>query len=129
MLLGNECTCPVTYECIVKSTLGGVTLWNGTAFNCSQTRNSIKLPHGFFNESSKSSTVISCNSGGLVGWIDTVKNNSYISQLNVSVSQEIIGTNIKCILDNGQGHEKIIGQSLLGGNFFANCRRYLYCRN
>ena len=117
MLLDNECSCPtVTYECNVSSTPGGVTVWTGSAFNCSQSANDIDLLHSVYNESSKSSAEISCNSGGLVGWIDRIESNySYISQLNVSISQDIIGTDIKCILDDGQGDVEEIGQSLLGG--------------
>ena len=55
-----------------------------------------------------------CNNGAISGRIIRVENNTYVSQLSVSVSAEMIGSNISCYHDSG-GSENVnpIGSSLL----------------
>ena len=115
-------SCPtLTFECIDASDGHETTFWNGTAFKCGNSHHEIKFLHYQFNESSRS--MGSCSNGTLVGWIDRVENGSYISHLNVSLSIEIIGSNIKCFGDDNEGEVIMIGQSLLGG---ICCNSYYY---
>ena len=67
--LDNECTCPsVTYKCTIKSsTFVGITVWNGTAFDCPEGGNSVILVHNIFNESSIPER--ECNDGSY-SWMD-----------------------------------------------------------
>ena len=103
----NNCTCN-GYEC--RITGNGSTIWQGTGttVGCSSSSNEIILFHG----QSSSSMCHVCNSGAVMGCITSVENNSYITQLMVSVSAEVIGTNISCSHDHG-GHTDLIGSSLI----------------
>ena len=76
--------------------LGGITVWKGTAFNCSQRDNEIALLHGRF-QSEKT-----CNNETIIGRGIRVENNSsFTSLLNVTVTPDVIGESIECVHDNG----------------------------
>ena len=63
---------------------GGATVRQGAAFQCHcNNHESISLQHSQFRESEKFEG--SCNNGAIVAWVLAVVNNSYISQLNVTV--------------------------------------------
>ena len=77
--------------------LGGITVWKGTAFNCSQSDNEINLLHRRFQ-----SDAVTCNNGTIVGIGIIVENNSsFTSQLNVTVSPDVVGESVECVHDNG----------------------------
>ena len=94
---------------MVNSTLGGVTLWNGTAFNCSNAENSIKLVHSM-------NLIMSCGEE-FVGWIERMSGNYYISRLNVTISSNIIGDDtINCMhIDSLKRKVTYVGHSIIGG--------------
>ena len=102
----SSCTCEghiQVYECRVTGS--GTIVWRGTAFDCSSSSNEIVLFQ------SGSDTVI-CNNGAIRGRIIRAENNISVSQLTVSVSDEMIGINISCHHDN-RGTQNLIGSSLL----------------
>ena len=106
----NSCACEgydQVYECRVTGS--GVTVWRGSAFNCPATGNEIHILHG----SSRSGIEASCNGGAILGRVIRAENNTYISQLTVSVSAEMIGMNISCFHDRPSGAAELIGSSIL----------------
>ena len=103
----SNCTCDgydQVYEC--RITGSGATVWNGTAFNCPATGNEILFLH------SSSDTDKTCNDGAIRGHIIRDENNTYVSQLTVLISAEMIGTTISCFHDS-RGTQSLIGSSLL----------------
>ena len=54
-----------------------------------------------------------CNNGIIVGWSVGVENNSYTSQLNITVGSDLIGKDVECIHDDLRGKSTRIGYSLL----------------
>ena len=102
----NNCTCEgydQVYECRVTGS--GATVWTGTAFDCSN--NEITILHS----SSSTGVEIPCNDGAIVGRLIRAENNTYISQLTVSVSAQMVGTSISCSHDSRGTH--LIGSLLL----------------
>ena len=91
------------YECRVTGR--GATVWRGSAFNCPSTNNEILFLH------SSSGIEKVCNDGVIVGRAIRAENDTYISQLTVSVSAEMIGMNISCFHDSGAA--ELIGSSVL----------------
>ena len=93
------CACPgevLTIECAIIG--GGSTLWEGTAFQCESIHNNfIALRHSQFSASEKPQE--SCNNGAIVASAIRVVNNTYISQLNVTVSLEMNNTTVECVHD------------------------------
>ena len=77
----------------------GLTVWTGTAFNCSASNNELTLFHCRF--SSPEGTNGSCSSGAIVARSLSVEGNNYTSQLTVTVTPEIAAKIIKCLHDNG----------------------------
>ena len=84
---------------------GGAIVWRGTSFECSSSSDEIVLL-----QSSTDAQV--CNDGAITGSIIRAENSTYVSQLTVSVSAEMIGTNISCYHDSG-ATQNLIGSSLL----------------
>ena len=102
----NNCICEgydQVYECRVTGS--GATVWTGTAFDCSN--NEIIILHG----SSSTGVEITCNDGAIVGRLIRAENNTYVSQLTVSVSSQMVGTRISCSHDSRGTH--LIGSSVL----------------
>ena len=109
--INDGCTCEgydQIYEC--RITGSGATIWRGSAFNCSAAGNELPLP--FLHSSS--GTDITCNDGAISGRIIRAENNTYISQLmiTVTVGAEIIGTMINSYHDS-RGTQNLIGSSLI----------------
>ena len=109
LLLRSSCTCPgytLTYECRVMGERLGATVWEGSAFNCLS--NEITLLHRQFLESARGQ----CNSGSIVGHSLRIDNGSYLvytSQLNVTVSSDMIGKSIECFYDDQSGIKEVVG--------------------
>ena len=74
---------------------GGATVWTGTALNCPS--DEIVLFHGRFTQSD--GTIRSCNNGATVAQSVYVRNNLYTSQLNVTVTHDVMGRTIMCGYD------------------------------
>ena len=93
----SDCICPghvVTYECTAVG--GGTTVWRGSAFSCPS--RTIPLRHSQF---SASGTIIGvCNDGAITAHEVTSINNSFTSQLNVTISESVIGETVQCAHDN-----------------------------
>ncbi len=105
--LTNYCTCQdnhvysLTYECEVMGHQFGLTLWNGSAFDCARMGNEISLLHYLYkNNSIHVRASGECNNGSIVAQIVRVKNSTYVSQLNVTVSDGVIGKTIECLYEN-----------------------------
>ena len=89
-------SCPgelLTIECAIMGS--GTTVWQGTAFQCDGNNfNFIALRHSQFRGSDKPE--LSCNNGAIIAQAIGVVNDSYISQLNVTVSSELDNTTVEC---------------------------------
>ena len=95
----NECVCPddvLPYKCTVMGR--GVTIWLGTAFNCSSSNHEITLLHNRF--SSPEGDYGSCNNGAIVGQSLGIEGNNYTSQLNVTITPDTAGMTIMCVYYN-----------------------------
>lgn len=89
----------LTLECKVHGGESDSTVWQGTAFSgCNN--NEITLIHNRFRRAEGASGV--CNNGAITGWSVRVERDSfYISQLEVSITAEMVGKYIECNRDNG----------------------------
>ena len=107
-ILSSGCTCPnytLVYECTIVSTPGRFTIWTGSAFDCPNSGNAVNLFHSGFGEAHIHRE---CNNGVIVVWSVGVKNNSYTSQLKITVGSDLIGKDIECI------HESLVGSTRIG---------------
>ena len=91
-------SCPgdvLTTECAIMGV--GATVWQGTAFQCyNDDINEVVLLHrGSYNY------IQTYNNGAIVVQALGVVNDSYISQLNVTVTVELNNTTVECLYDNG----------------------------
>lgn len=110
----SQCICPgynATYECSISGI--GRTIWTGTGFrNCPGNVDRIILRHNQF--SSLGGAIGTCNSGTIVGQSIGVQDaDCYISQLDVFVTSDIVGTTIVCSHDNGSAEFMEVGRSTL----------------
>ena len=97
----------LTLECTVHGGEGDSTVWQGTAFSgCNS--DEITLIHHRFGRVGAFGV---CNGGAISGRIVRIENNSYISQLRVAITAEMVGKNIICNRDNGTIYT--IGQHLI----------------
>ena len=102
----NTCSClgqTVTFECVVTG--GTLTVWSGTAFDCSA--NEISIRHSNFVGVTRSCSTI-------IGRGVTSNGNQYTSHLDVIMSEEIIGRTITCSVDDG--NLNLIGRKTLAIN-------------
>ena len=104
----RDCICPgmsvVSFQC---STVGpGNTLWQGTALqSCG-----IILPHRQFGELGE--PYEECKDGEIVAYGVNSSDNTYISQLDVLVNDELRNKTVECIYNNGN-NERSIGSMAL----------------
>jgi hypothetical protein len=99
----NYCVClgdTVTYECTVVGDNGGITVWTGDFFRCPNGKREIGLVHNDFTRE----RVYTCNDGNVVGRIVRAENGSYTSQLNVTLTPDLVKKSIECAYDNGTIH-------------------------
>ena len=90
----SNCVCPGDTLAFVCSAIGGAaTVWKGSVFNCPG--NEILLRHAIGSEASGL-----CNNGAVVASAIEFTNNSYISQLNVTVGPEMHNRTVECIQDS-----------------------------
>ena len=113
-LLHNEyCVCSgqeVVYECIIDSAGTVATVWSGTAFSCPGTGNQISLRH---HEFENGSAVGVCNDGAIVARGTIRANNSYISQLTITIDTSMNGSTVQCAADDGRTNH-IVGNHTIG---------------
>ena len=105
----NGCVCPddiLTYECTIVGDIGGITLWMGDFFHCPSGRQEIQLLHSDFTNrrGREAYNTQICNDGNIVGRIVKAENGSYTSQLNATLTSDIVGKAINCSYDNGTVH-------------------------
>ena len=105
-MVKSNCVCPgytLTLECTVVGTPLGTTVWQGSFFDCS---NGIILLHDsnrFMFEKKD------CNNGSIVGQGLAINGNRYTTQLNITVSDNVIGESIECYYNF---NEQILVESL-----------------
>ena len=107
--MNNDCICSgdtVTHECTVVGDNGGITVWTGDFFHCPNGRREIGLLHSDFTsvQGGGSYSTQICNNGNVVGRIVSAENSQYTSQLNVTLTSDIVGKSIVCAYDNGTIH-------------------------
>ena len=105
-----DCVCPgdiVTYECTVTGGRGETTVWKGGAFHCPSNKHEIVLLHSRFTSESEDEAFGECNDGAIVGRGLRVENNSYTSQLNVTLTSDLAGESIECVHDDGINITKV----------------------
>ena len=94
----------MTYECTVTGTLFGNTVWKGSAFRC--LLEEITLRHRHFLEEAYGV----CNGGSIVGRSLRVENETYYtSQLNVTISSDLVGKTIECYYDDNTNMKQLVG--------------------
>ena len=100
-IISQVISCPgdvLTTECAIMG--GGATVWQGTAFQCDSYNGEIVLRHSRFEGSYNQLGY--CNNGAIIAQGLGVVSNSYISQLNVTVSLELNDTTVECWHDSGK---------------------------
>ena len=111
LAIKEGCVCPghtLILECTVVAAQGGNTVWSGTAFDCYNSDNAIILFHTRFNNFGSGGEYASCNNGSIKAQnlrVDT--EDTYISQLNVTINPNILGQTITCLYDEGTKHYTI----------------------
>ena len=109
-MLVNGCVCfneTITYECTIKGRINGATVWRGSAFNC--LGNDINLLH-----SSIGSGIGTCNNGAIVAQKLRATDGFYTSQLNVTISSDVIGKSVECAYVYAQTTSRIGAQIIRG---------------
>ena len=102
----NTCSCigdTLTFECTIMNGLG--TAWRGSAFNCASSGNEINLLVNNIGD-------LTCNDGLIIGRVIKREGNNYTSQLNVTLSSNLIGQIIECTSDNGSQRTPIFNITL-----------------
>ena len=83
----------LNFVCSVSD--GAATIWRGSFFKCPNGDNEIVLRHSTFNDG----VIKTCNNGAVAAYSTEVTNNSYTSQLNVTVCPEMHNGSVECIHD------------------------------
>ena len=112
LALVNGCAClneTITYECTVKGGIDGATVWRGSVFNCSG--NDINILHNPLI-----SGVGTCNNGAIVAQklTDRATDGFYTTQLNVTISPDVIGKSVECVYVHEQITTRIGAQTIAG---------------
>ena len=107
----------VSYQCTVTDPTNppiGLTVWLGSAFQCSGSSNQILLPHSQFAEQ------VAATCGSLKAMGVEVNESNYVSQLSFTAFLELNGTTLSCFL----GGLTEIGTDVLviGGKCIKNLR-------
>jgi hypothetical protein len=111
----RECLCPgdtVTYECTVFGGTEVTTIWKGDFFSCLSDKRALEFVHSRTDNFSSQS----CNDGNVVGRFVRIENDSFTSQLNITLKRsDIAGKSIECISDNGTDVERVGSMNLTSG--------------
>ena len=101
----DSCLCPedvLVFVCSVNG--GGATIWRGSIFSCHQ-GSQIILRHSIFGNGVRRT----CNDDNIVVYDIDVTNNTYSSQLNITVSPEMHNGTVKCIHDTLNATSVLVG--------------------
>ena len=102
----------MTYECTVfGGTSDIVTVWKGDFFNCPTGIREIHLIHGGREDFIPQI----CNDGNVVGRFIRIVNDSFVSQLNVTLTCDITDKSVECIRDSGTNTERVGSLNLTSG--------------
>ena len=104
----SDCTClgyVQTFECVVSG--AGITIWQGTAFSFPCV---IRLRHSQYNISG---AIGECNDGAIIASSVGVSGDLYTSQLNITISQDMINETIECVHQDTAGNRSTIGRMTL----------------
>ena len=95
-----HCACPGDTLIFICTVVGpGVTVWRGTAFDCSNQNNEILLRHSQFTIDT---AFITCNDDAISGrGLQNVTNGQFTSQLNFTVSADNNGKTVECGHNDG----------------------------
>ena len=118
----SGCTCPgdaLTYECTVMGKIIGVTFWSGTAFKCRDSSDAIILLHSQFN-----SSYGICNDGTIIAKSISLEGNNYTSQLNITVTPDIVGKTIECHYTGGNGIITLLSSWVILRTGLSYCYNY-----
>ena len=112
----DECICPgfnLTFECSILGS--GLTVWQGSAFDCSSSSNQILLSHSQFE-----GRIGHCNNGGIeasgIGVVPAsngTDDQCFISQLRVAVTDAMKNKTVECIHDPSNLQPAVIGNTSL----------------
>ena len=112
----EACICPgdiVNYQCtIINGSYGGFTIFRAkpsSFVGCTRNNTDIVLSHSQFNRSQHGFN-ISCNNETVIGQILSNDDGIYSSQLNITVTTQLIGDTIECFHDNGM-QSILVGES------------------
>ena len=97
-----------TFECTAFG--GGLTTWQGTAFDCLEQKNKIELRHSEYRNSQANGV---CNNGAITAISTGISDGCYVSQLNVTIREEMINKTIKCVHYDTGRRDIIVGQKIL----------------
>ena len=102
----------MTYKCTVMGGLG--TIWTGSIISelCEDSDGEIFLLHNRFDSDIYLNKSITCGNGTIVVQSIRVENNSFTSQLTVTVSSDILGDSIVCAHSHN-GTTNIIGNTTI----------------
>ena len=108
------CLCPGNDLQLWCSVTGGVnTVWTGSAITDQCNGNSITLRHSGFSGTVR----LSCNSEAVIGQnlplLSNVSANCYTSQLLISITDDLNGTDIRCQIDNNTQPFPEVGQYII----------------
>ena len=113
----DGCVCPgdvVTYECTVIGRT--TTVWRGSAVHCTESNNEVVFLLNEHNDHTSSGGIYrSCKNGNSQGRIVRVENDSislvnYTSQLNITLTSDLVNQSIECVDDDGSS-ETVIGSA------------------
>ena len=82
-------------ECSITG--GGATVWQGNAIECDSNSRDLTLRHSQFGELQKPTHTISCGGETVIAKAIGVVNNSYVSELNITVNRETNNTSVECV--------------------------------
>ena len=103
------------YKCTIMGKHGGSTIFRGRSFkfiNCTGNIDGLALPHSQFN--CPQGTKRSCNNGAIIAQSLQGGNDTYTSQLSITVTSELIGDAIECAHNNGTDTSiKVVGIAII----------------
>ena len=111
----SGCSCPgdqLTFDCLVED--GVATVWQGSAFDCNnEGPNTIILRHSQFSQHQPAAGEIQCNGGRILARSIGVLNGIHISELNVTVTEDMNNKIIECTAEYTNGTQSNSGTSIV----------------
>ena len=110
-----DCGCPGESASYICTVFGGVimssiTVWGGSAFNCTDGLNEIPLVNDQFGlENARGE----CNDGALIAYGIQAAENCYTSRLDVRLSADLQGRTITCSVESEENGVTLLGNKTL----------------